>query len=49
VVVQEGPKPVHESRQASRNGEQFLATAVICSSGTPSGKLTTAESSVTDR
>ena len=49
VVVQEGPKPVHESRQALRNGEQFLATAVICGSGTPSGRLKQAELSVTDR
>jgi len=49
VVVQEGPKPAHESRQALRNGEQFLATAVICGSGTPSGRLKQAESSVTDR
>ena len=49
VVVQEGPKPVHEPRQALRNGEQFLATAVICGSGTPSGRLKQAESSVTNR
>ena len=33
VVAKEGPKPVHEPRQALPNGEQFLATEVICGSG----------------
>jgi hypothetical protein len=49
VVVQEGPKPVHDPRQALLNGEQFLATEAICGSGAPAGRLKQAESSVTNR
>jgi len=49
VVVRDGPKPVHEFRQAVLNGEQFPATEVICGSGAPSGRLKQAESSVTNR
>ncbi len=49
MVVQEGPKPVHELRQALLNGEQFPATEVICSSAAPSGRLKQAELSVANR
>ena len=49
VVVRDGPKPVHEFRQAVLNGEQFPATEVICGFGAPSGRLKQAESSVTNR
>ena len=49
AVVQDGPKPVHELRQALLNGEQSSATEVICGSGAPSGRLKQAESSVTNR
>jgi hypothetical protein len=49
VVVQEGPKPVHELRQTFLNGEQFSATGVICGSRAPSGRLKQAESSVANR
>jgi hypothetical protein len=49
VVVQDGPKPVHELRQPLLDGKQFSAMEVICGSGAPSGRLKQAEPSVTNR
>jgi hypothetical protein len=45
LVVREGPKPVHELRQALLNGVQFLATEAICRSGARAGGLKQAETS----
>ena len=49
VVALQGSNPLHEPRQTTLNGQQFLASEVICGSGAPSGRLKQAESSVTDR
>jgi len=49
-AIGEGPKPVHEIRQASPNDKQSSALAAVnCGSGAPPAMLKQAESSVTSR